>query len=335
MIHQMLELIARRPQIRTVEIADLLDMEPDSVQPKLQKYIDGGQILLIPIIAPNGREANGFEFSESFKRTEIYASAVKNLPAIPPATLAQKQVTSLGKVEPKAAPSAPARAPQVKAAAPQSPVPTIKDTALPAAGTAALLDVPVDEPGVPVPEPAPTAPAHQLEYPATEPKAKGPTLDERVIKFVLQQPGRQASTAALKSFLGAKNYTAFMNHDTEGGELKRDGVYWTVRTQDDKPESDTRTAAPTTDAPAAQAAPLSISEISKRIDLAAARRNAARRRQTQRKAAAGEEDELSMALWSTGQLELMRGDRPLVTLKPAEIQSLLDYLQRVTAPVQA
>lgn len=55
-----LELIAKRPGIRTVEIADLVDCEPEMVQPAIQAEIDAKRIIVKPVTAPNGKPANAF-----------------------------------------------------------------------------------------------------------------------------------------------------------------------------------------------------------------------------------------------------------------------------------
>ncbi|MGV7210485.1 hypothetical protein ACLB1G_21840 [Oxalobacteraceae bacterium A2-2] len=69
---QVYALIAKRPKIRTVEIADIIDCEPDQVEPALAQEIQRGDIVVHKVTAPNGRPANGFEFSGQFKQTEAY-----------------------------------------------------------------------------------------------------------------------------------------------------------------------------------------------------------------------------------------------------------------------
>jgi len=96
-LKSMLTLIARNPAIRTVEIADHIDCDVDQVQPLLQPMIDAGEILLIPVTAPNGRPANGFMFTEKGRKGELFrelseerrvaqaASMPAHAPAIPAA----------------------------------------------------------------------------------------------------------------------------------------------------------------------------------------------------------------------------------------------------------
>jgi hypothetical protein len=65
-------LIAQRPKIRTVEIADIIDCEPELIQPALALEIASHDIIVHAVTAPNGRPANGFEFSAAFMLTAAY-----------------------------------------------------------------------------------------------------------------------------------------------------------------------------------------------------------------------------------------------------------------------
>lgn len=94
-IEKALYLIAQRPMIRSVEIADIIDCDIDQVEPALQSRISARLIVVHPITAPNGRPANGYEFSQAFKETAEYrelaqspAATVKPEPE--PSTPAQK-----------------------------------------------------------------------------------------------------------------------------------------------------------------------------------------------------------------------------------------------------
>ena len=80
-INRLLMLIAARPKIRTIEIAELLDCEPSDVQPALQSRIDAGAIILHPVTAPNGKPANGFEMMSSQLETKR-AAALRNTPGV-------------------------------------------------------------------------------------------------------------------------------------------------------------------------------------------------------------------------------------------------------------
>jgi hypothetical protein len=62
-IDAVIQLIKDRPNIRTVEIADLIDCEPDLIEPALRVHIAAGVITVIPVTAPNGHPANGFVYN--------------------------------------------------------------------------------------------------------------------------------------------------------------------------------------------------------------------------------------------------------------------------------
>ena len=65
MKQKVIELILNRPNIRTVEIADILDLEPDSVRPWVAAEIGSGTIVEEPVIAPNGKTVLSFRFFSS------------------------------------------------------------------------------------------------------------------------------------------------------------------------------------------------------------------------------------------------------------------------------
>ena len=75
-IDRIYTLLAQRPQIRTVEIADIIDCDPDQVEPRLAADISAGRVLVLPVTAPNGRSANGFEFSPEFMTSDEYRDLV-------------------------------------------------------------------------------------------------------------------------------------------------------------------------------------------------------------------------------------------------------------------
>lgn len=65
MKQKVIELILNRPNIRTVEIADIFDVEPDSVRPLVAAEIASGTIVEEPVIAPNGKTVLSFRFFSS------------------------------------------------------------------------------------------------------------------------------------------------------------------------------------------------------------------------------------------------------------------------------
>lgn len=111
-----LVLIARQPKIRTVEIADRIDCDTEMVEPMLKPHIDVGHIVVIPVIAPNGRKANGFILTDAYRKTpegrEIIAVA---FPVEPEATDEQQAAPAAAQTQ-----EAPAVAPVEQAASPDT-----------------------------------------------------------------------------------------------------------------------------------------------------------------------------------------------------------------------
>ncbi|CAN7739181.1 hypothetical protein [Duganella sp. LjRoot269] len=71
-IDRIYALVAQRPGIRTVEIADEIDCDADQVKPRLSGDIAAGNIAVRPISAPNGRTVDAFEFTAEFMASPFY-----------------------------------------------------------------------------------------------------------------------------------------------------------------------------------------------------------------------------------------------------------------------
>jgi len=115
-LKEALVLIARQPMIRTVEIADLVDMDAEMVQPMLKSYIDAGHIIVSPIIAPNGRPANAFRFTERFRKSAEYSELVAvsgDAPAPAPAAPEAAPAPTPAPAVPEAPAAAPAADPEI------------------------------------------------------------------------------------------------------------------------------------------------------------------------------------------------------------------------------
>lgn len=150
MKQQILDLILTRPNIRTVEIADRIDCDVESVRPLIADELRSGVIVEEDIRAPNGRIVQSFRYANAVPVAEV----VKVLPPEPlPARVLRalpptERPTVPRAQEPKPAPK-PAQAPAPKPApAPvAAPVPT--PTAAQAAAEPLEIDVPVSlKPGV-------------------------------------------------------------------------------------------------------------------------------------------------------------------------------------------
>lgn len=100
---KVLGLVAQRPGIRTVEIADLIDCEPEQVEPSLREHMARGDIVMLPVRAPNGKPANAFEFSKAFKQTEAFQALMAvAAPAPEPVQLGQVAAPTVPRVTPPA-----------------------------------------------------------------------------------------------------------------------------------------------------------------------------------------------------------------------------------------
>ena len=67
---QIYVLLATRPGVRAVQIADSLDAELTDVSAALRSLVDVGDVVKTKGEAPNGQQALFYELSEEFKRTK-------------------------------------------------------------------------------------------------------------------------------------------------------------------------------------------------------------------------------------------------------------------------
>ena len=87
-IEQLLALIAARPKIRTVEIAEILDCSSSDVLLALQRHVDIGTIAAHRITAPNGDSIHEFEMFvqapilTTAERAAERAAALRNTPGV-------------------------------------------------------------------------------------------------------------------------------------------------------------------------------------------------------------------------------------------------------------
>jgi hypothetical protein len=182
-IEKMFTLIAARPQIRTVEIAELIDCDSDQVQPALQPHIDSGNLTLIEVTAPNGRPANGFMLTRKFMAGELYQAL---LPAI------QEQRTADGWVKP-APPPAP------KPVAPRAPE---QSMTAPGVQRAARRPAPPDDEDDP--DVHPTAPAPRAAVEPARPYDRSAT--QKAIDYLAQHGPSKASDLRQPMGLSSRQY---------------------------------------------------------------------------------------------------------------------------------
>jgi hypothetical protein len=295
-IEKILALIATRPKIRTVEIADLVDMEPDQVEPTLRRYIAGGQILMTEVIAPNGRPVAGFEFSDLFKNSETYRSAMAGLAIKKEQHATEHVITPLG-------------------APPTGAEPVYREPT--ATGTIIRRDLP--EHG-PVAKRTPfSKPEPQTTYPKTATPAKAPRLGkpELVLEYLRNQPGQRATTEEIRIVMELApdaHVNAYLSRALRATKLYREGDIWSLNAfSAPAPSPATKEQA----TPALEGA--QIVSDSLEVHAPSSPGQAMSIRSIKKKP-------LRVAHWSNGELELKRGSQPVALLTKAEVKLLQKYL---------
>lgn len=95
---QILELIALRPNIRTVEISDQLDIDMERIRPLIDSEIKSGLIVVSPIRAPNGKMVDSFRSTSTVPVVQSKAEAAPVKPvveAVKPAVEVAKPATKV------------------------------------------------------------------------------------------------------------------------------------------------------------------------------------------------------------------------------------------------
>lgn len=266
--------IAKKPGIRTVEIADLVDCDVDMVMPALQDLISKSWVICKEIIGPNGLKTNSFQMHDSYVRTEVPTAPAKR-------EMPDELLHGLNKA-----------IPAVKAA------PAVEQDT---------------KPKVDPIQPAPRAPIGTY--------AAGMTNVEKAIQFI-NANGGTATSAELHRELGLKpedSPSTYLKGGVDAAKLKKDGKTWTLG-PGRQPAAETPTST-TPIAPAADKAPaVQAVKVPKFSD--------------QRVEPPEPSDvplveipNFACALWSDGDLMLVRGDDQFV-LTPAEVNHVQAYLNR-------
>jgi hypothetical protein len=81
-----LALIARRPMLRLMQLADQLDMDVDAVDAIVRAQLIAGNLLEQEVVAPNQRPAMAYEVSGHFKATAAYRAIMVAADQAPGAT---------------------------------------------------------------------------------------------------------------------------------------------------------------------------------------------------------------------------------------------------------
>jgi hypothetical protein len=184
-----LKLIAERPGIRAVEIADKIDCEVEAVERSISEQIESGYVRREIIKAPNGRPTPAFW--------------MKDAPPIAPAP------APIAPPAPKVAPPAPVAAPAVEA--PVEP------------------PAPADEPAIPALEapPAPVAERPIPSAAAVAPAAR--TKVEILMDYLRNKPGLTATDDEFRKLIGLRkdqHPSTFLSTQRRKGEIHKDIGVW-------------------------------------------------------------------------------------------------------------
>ena len=202
MKQQVLEIILNRPNARTVEIADKLDIDPEQVRPFIAAEIAQGVIVEETIVAPNGRPVMSFRYASAAPK----ATVINELPSdpLPPRVLRA--------LPPTERPLAAAPRPQVPAPEP------IRGVALDAPAPLEI-DVPVTR-KADVPLAAPSI--------VVQPKQ---TRVERAIACLRAANGTPVHSADLADAMGLKDTSspaAYLKYAMSDGRVCMRGKNWTL-----------------------------------------------------------------------------------------------------------
>ena len=308
-LEKMFVLIAARPQIRTVEIADIIDCDPDQVQPALQSNIDLGYLAVTEVTAPNGRPANAFTITRKFMCGDLYPKLQADIAA---QRAADEQVRP-----------SPAPAPK-PAAAPRS-----LEQSMTAPGVeriAAVRVLPPEDDEMPVfttGQAPPRAPRSATGIPVSK-------IDV-AIRFVRESGGR-VSHAGMKAHLGITQHqspVAWLGSALRDGRLARDGTDWLIGNGTPPTPAATpavaeplRQAAPTqAPAPAVATPPAPEPKVAEPAPLALA------------VSVDRAPPRFRWAAWSDGSIEIERDGQKVLTLSPDECVALAPAMVRTTMEV--
>lgn len=294
---QMYVLIAQRPKIRTVEIADIIDCEPDQVEPALAQEIQRGDIIVHKVTAPNGRPANGFEFSGAFKQSDVYSAIARTAGVTEVSHGDEVPVTR----SPLAAAAEAAEAADVAALA-KAGAPSDVRTTSPSRHAKVPRGIQWREDGA-LPKPKATP---RLTYP------------DRAIAFIRANGGR-ADNETLRVELGlgvGASPTSYLRIAVVGGRLARAGRDWILGPNADVPSRHD----PGKTKPRALVAPVAAELPAPTMAGADAEVSTG----------AAAPASFRCAKWSDGILELQRDGKTIAELAPAE-QAVLASFQMSAA----
>jgi len=228
---EVLSLILSRPNVRTVEIADRLDMDPECVRPLIADEIKRGIIVEEPVVAPNGRTVQSFRYATAAPAAAVVLEAqaspfpARVLRSLPPTE--RPIVERERPLSSRPVPMPPPRAtdPLSLALSPAhvatEPAPELAQAA---ADEPLEIDVPVTrKEGVPLVASAPAV--------FTAGRAKAPTRVELALACLRAAHPSPVQTVALASAMGlpsGHHPTSYLKMALNKARVLRNGTEWAL-----------------------------------------------------------------------------------------------------------
>jgi len=220
---EVLSLILSRPNVRTVEIADRLDMEPDAVRPLIADEIARGVIVEESIVAPNGRPVLSFRYASAAPAAAVVSELAADpfparvLRALPPTERPVIERERPLSSRPAPPPPPPAADPLTLALSPAHVTPEHSDEPL-------EIDVSVTRK-----EGVPSAAAIPAVF--TAGRAKTMTRVELALACLRAAEGKPVFTVDLASAMGlpsGHHPTSYLKQAMTRGRVVRSGTMWTL-----------------------------------------------------------------------------------------------------------
>lgn len=345
-VQRMLDLIHQKPGIRTVEISDRLDCEIDELNEVLLEQASRGVIARHQVTAPNGRNATAYTIAgvmlpDANAAPVLAASPVEKAIAF---ILAQPDRQATGAqlhialdLKGDEAPSkvlaeglqdgrlvkdgkfwtvaAGAASPAIKDAVQQVVADAVKATV-----ESISSDV-VAQLGKAI--------SGDQKEPA---KAEGKTKVDQVINFL--KANGKSSTDAVRKVLGIKGKVApicYLQNAVSDGRIKKDKYSWWVPGYENGPTVAETLQAVSAPAPAVQESQPEVHATI--LDNEPGYINLPREAVELVREQIRREHSFACALWSDGELQLVRDGETLVTLSPEEADEVRRYLNRIAGEV--
>lgn len=328
---KLLHLIATKPQIRTMELADRLDCEITDIDAALEPLLAAGKILAVPVTAPSGRPATGYRLSEAVRVEQAVVSQ-----ACTTIDRAIAYITEHGT----------ARAAELHAHLGLR-ANDLVSRELSAAITDGRLVVKEGNWTLDTSKAAEPEPKSELNPEVKSEPQAGPGRITRALRattYLATTPGNRATNEQIRDAIGlgpGDSPSPYLRDALKDGRLKRDGSDWVLGETVKAPFVDkfrpAADPAPRVEQPAASGplAPTSVvaaapSETIKSTvvgDVFVSARGDAALRTAVAAIAAVVSPAFRCGIWSDGILELQRGGQVVATLTREECAQVVEFLE--------